>query len=383
MTALTIDAPLELRQLWSRWRFPLIVALLFLGFAVVLAAIENAPPSRPLDPADPSSQGGRALAQLLRDRGVDVHPVDAVGGAPLPQGSAVFVPAPASLPTSDLGYLARQGAPLVIVEPGTRELRALGLSAVRPQHAGETTLAAGCEFGPAAAAGQVRLQGTTYADTDGSATAACYGRGSSSALLAVGSGTSQTVIFGSARTFSNDWLDEEGDAALGLGLLSTSPRVVWVVPRPPTQAPADTRHRSLFELLPDRLLWAVLQACLALVLFALWRARRLGPVVAEPLPVVVRATETVEGRARLLRVARARGTAADSLRAAALERMRDRLGLAPDVARPAAVEALARRSGWNGADVDRVLYGPPPADDPALLRLSSELDQLDRAVRRG
>ena len=47
-----------------------------------------------------------------------------------------------------------------------------------------------------------------------------------------------------------------------------------------------------------------------MLLLALWRARRLGPVVAEPLPVVVRAAETVEGRARLYRRGGARGQAA-------------------------------------------------------------------------
>jgi hypothetical protein len=130
------------------------------------------------------------------------------------------------------------------------------------------------------------------------------------------------------------------------------------------------------------LLWATLQLLVAVLLLALWRARRVGPVVAEPLPVVVRATETVEGRARLLRAARARGAAADALRAATLARLRDRLGLAADVTRPEAVEPVARRSGWASAEVDRVLYGPQPADDPALIRLSNELDQLDRTVRR-
>ena len=52
------------------------------------------------------------------------------------------------------------------------------------------------------------------------------------------------------------------------------------------------------------------------VLLALWQARRLGPVVAERLPVVVRAAETVEGRGRLYRARRARDRAAAALRAA-------------------------------------------------------------------
>ena len=51
------------------------------------------------------------------------------------------------------------------------------------------------------------------------------------------------------------------------------------------------------------------------VLLALWRGRRLGPVVTEPLPVVVRSAEVVEGHGRLYRRAGARERAAELLRA--------------------------------------------------------------------
>src|SRR5690606_41722785 len=50
------------------------------------------------------------------------------------------------------------------------------------------------------------------------------------------------------------------------------------------------------------------------VLLAWWQGRRLGPLVTEPLPVVVRASETVEGRGRLYRSRRARDRAAEALR---------------------------------------------------------------------
>jgi len=237
-----------------------------------------------------------------------------------------------------------------------------------------------CSFTAASVAGSVHYQGRRYdAPT---AVSRCYVDGIGAGLFVTGAADRSTIVFGSARTLTNDWLDDEGDAALGLGLLSTSRELLWVVPRAPTEAAADSTHRGLLDLLPDRVLWATFQLFIVVVLLALWRARRIGPVVAEPLPVVVRATETVEGRARLLRAARARGAAAASLRSATVTRLRDRLGLAADSSQSAVVEPVARRSGWAAADVERILYGPQPTDDAALLRLTSELDQLDSAVRR-
>jgi hypothetical protein len=381
MTATTLDVPIDVRALWRRWRTPAVVAALVLLTAVLLAVVENAPPSRPLDPSDASHQGGRALAQLIRDRGVAVIAVRDVTASPITADTTVFVPDPTSLARDDLSYIGRRAGAVVVVAPGRRELQALGVAATpTPVASAGGRPHADCSFPAAAVAGTVHYEGRTY---DAPAAAVhCYGDGVESGLFVGGSERRPVVVFGSARTLTNDWLDDDGDAALGLGLLTTSPRLAWVIPRAPTQAASDARHRGLIDLLPDRVRWATLQLFVAVVLLALWRGRRIGPVVAEPLPVVVRATETVEGRARLLRAARARGAAAATLRAATLEHLRDRLGLAADSEPPAVVEPVARRSGWHAADVDRILYGAEPADDAALLRLTSELDQLDRAVRR-
>src|SRR3954452_558851 len=100
MTATTVEAPLDLRPAWQRWRAPAVVVTVVLLVALILAVVENAPPSRPLDPRDTSAGGGRALAELLRDRDVDIVQARTVTGNPLPAGATVFVPDPASLTRS-------------------------------------------------------------------------------------------------------------------------------------------------------------------------------------------------------------------------------------------------------------------------------------------
>ena len=380
MTAAAIEAPPDLRAVWRRWRAPMAVAAFLLLAALVLAIAGTPGSSRPLDPNDPSPGGGRALAALVRDRGVDVTAVHAVSSAPLNAAATVFVPDPTSLTRGDLRLIAGQATTIVVIAPSDRELEALGVVAT-PLHREQDTLASGCAFGPAAVAGTVRFDGETYAAP--ASQQQCYGNGVASGLFVYDTGRARIIVLGSGPTLSNEWLGDEGDAALGLGLLSGSRQLLWVVPRPPTQAPADAKPKGLIALLPDRVLWATLQLFLAVVVLALWRARRLGPVVAEPLPVVVRATETVEGRARLLRAARARDTAGATLRTSVVERMRDRLGLASDCGQAAVVDSVSRHSGWRAADVEQLLFGAAPADDAQLLRLSRELDQLDRAVRSG
>jgi hypothetical protein len=133
--------------------------------------------------------------------------------------------------------------------------------------------------------------------------------------------------------------------------------------------------------------------------------------VPEPLPVVVRASETTEGRGRLYAAARARDIAAAALRAGLRARLADRLAVpnartgARGTVRAGAVAAelahgpdpavlvasVAERTGRASSDIHALLYGAggPLApgntratklDDAALLRLAEALDDLDRQV---
>jgi hypothetical protein len=124
----------------------------------------------------------------------------------------------------------------------------------------------------------------------------------------------------------------------------------------------------------------LLQLIIAVIAVALWKGRRIGPLVAEQLPVVVRASETVEGRGRLYRSQRARDRAADALRTAALQRMTPRLGLNQDAGPPAITAAVAERCGSPQQAVTHIFFGPPPASDSDLVNLAHELDNIERQV---
>lgn len=373
MTATVIEAPLDLRAVWQRWRFPVIVIVLALAAAVALAAVENAPPQRPLDPRDASPVGARALAQLLEQRGVSVVPA---ATAPLDlTDTTVFVPDPQSLTIAELAGLNASDADLVVVSPRGRELDALAVDARPARQVDERTVDPHCSLPAANTAGDIRFSGTTYDASTSSAT--CYATGRGVGLIGAVRQGHFIAVVGSARVWTNSRLGDNGDAALALSLLSTNPRVVWLLPKPPTDSPGDREHKGLFSLLPSRLLWALLQLVVVVLVLAAWRARRLGPVVGEALPVVVPAAETVRGRARLMRAARARGSAAGELRAASVRRLSDMLGLGPDAPPAAVVAAVADRTRRAGHDVHDMLYGSDPPDDAALVTLATALDDIE------
>ena len=127
--------------------------------------------------------------------------------------------------------------------------------------------------------------------------------------------------------------------------------------------------------------WIVWQLWLVVALVALWKARRMGPLVAEHLPVVVRASETVEGRGRLYRSRRARDRAAEALRTATLQRLLPpaRAGRTARHRRPSPVPWSPRAGGDPNA-LQHTLFGPPPATDADLVQLAHALDDIERQV---
>jgi hypothetical protein len=169
-----------------------------------------------------------------------------------------------------------------------------------------------------------------------------------------------------------------------LNLLAPSRRIVWLTPEP-TAVPVVRHHAEPARAAPSLIPWAawllVIQLGIALVLTAIWRSRRLGPLITERLPVVVRASETTEGHARLYQSRRARHRAADALRQAMLSRVLPALGLAKDAPQDAVTAALAARSRHGQPELAGIVYGAAPATDAELVQLARNLDELEREVR--
>lgn len=359
------------------------VLLLALVLAGVLAGVLSAAgPSGRLDPDSYAPAGSRALAELLRSRDVPVtrlDTVDAVVAASRPE-LTLMIPLPAALATSELEQLADLPSALVVVGAGTGQLSALGLPARTAGQVPVERRQAACGLEVAVRAGEVDLGGSTYRATDGAASSGCYASGGNASLLQLPGRTA--TLLGDGALLTNDKLDDRGNAALALGVLGEpGGGVLWLVPRPGRPVPGGP-DASLSDLLPEGLLLGAAQLLLAVGVLALWRARRLGRVVEEPLPVVVRAAEAVEGRSRLYRAASARDSAGEALRAATRGRLSRLLRLSAGADRRDLVPVVAERLGSDATAVDALLYGGAPTDDAALVRLVADLRRLETVLGR-
>ena len=366
-------------QRWRSARWVLLAIVVIIAVAVLSTYLTAPRDGERMEATSTSSDGARALVTLLRDNGVDVIVADdfaAVQRAARPDTQILFAQ---TFYLADDDLLRRLDAlpgDRLLVEPSTRTREKL---APKIRLDDSTTFGGAdpdCDLREATRAGTVQLDlADTYeADDDDVSLTRCY----DGALVRYTDDGRAITVVGSADFMTNSGLLNEGNAALAMNLAGTHPRLIWYAPQ---HGEGETQGvATLSDLMPDRVTWIVVQLCLVVALLALWKGRRVGPLVAEQLPVVVRASETVEGRGRLYRSRRASDRAADALRTATLQRMLPRLGLGPDSAPPAVVQAVAERCGLNSQAVAHTLFGPPPATDADLVTLAHELDNIERQV---
>ena len=360
-------------------RGPLAVLAVLLVALVAAALVAATDRSGGLDPDAYDPDGARAVAQLLRAGGVSVEQAGTIEQVQAADGprTTVLVVTPDALGASELSDLADLQGRLVVVSPDSVALEGLGVDVTSDGAAFEDVRRPACDLPVAQRAGAATTGGPTYTAGEGVNAVGCYASAGEATLLALPD--ERMVLLGSGRPLSNGELGEEGNAALALGLLGEGSRAVFLLPLPDREV-AEEDRQGLLSLIPTWIYLALVQAAVAAVVLALWRARRLGRVVDEPLPVVVRAAESVEGRGRLYRAAGARAQAAEQLRSGARDRVVRRLGLGLDPTPPAVVEATARRTRRDPAEVQALLYGAAPADDAALVRLADDLRALSTAL---
>lgn len=377
------------RQIWTRFRGPLLALVVLLVAGIVMAALGSGDRHGRLDPRSADPVGSRAVAELLKNSGVSLDVVTTLGGATSAAGpgTTLLVTAPDLLTARQQRTLratmVSSGGRTVLLGAGPPSVSTLapGVRAENPVPV--AARAPHCSFATAGEAGTVDLGGERYS-SDASGLDACYPSGAAPTLLRVAGTTGDTVLLGSPDLLYNEHLAKQGNASLALGLLGSRPHLVWYLPSlSDASAAEDSGQSGFFALIPPGWLWGTLQLFLAAVFAALWRARRLGPLVTERLPVTVRASEATEGRARLYRKANARDRAAEVLRTATRDRLAPLLGVPPTRAHTpeTLLPAVSARLTGTERDLPTLLFGAAPADDAALIRLADHLDALEREVR--
>lgn len=412
---------------WLRAVIPFAVVVALITVTLVAHSIQQPDPERPsfLSPVSDAGDGGLRLAQRLAGLGVPVDrrtsSSEAIAAA-VAGSATLFVPVPEFVDPDALSQL-RLIPPmvrLVLVAPTNDALIAAGAGArMRGPRWTAAVAEPGCAEPFATAPAAVhRWQYEPLADD----LFRCY----ADSVVELDMPGPPITLVGATDPFRNDRLDEHGNEAFAVGLLSRSERVVWLdlhepegraagededadetVPEPdpaetdsdpqdepgageprPEPTGGDTPPPVAQEQPPNPLgrvfppaFWAtVTLLVLAAVALAAAAARRLGTPVAEPLPATVRAAETVRGLGGLYRRARARDASLATVQEAAVRRLAAHVGLPAGSGVDEVAGPVAAVVGRTEHEVRALLGGGVEDTDEDLAAKATAVQNLVRYV---
>ncbi|MGL3149875.1 DUF4350 domain-containing protein [Microbacterium sp. A82] len=356
------------------------IALVVVVFALFIGSVSfNTPDSRGLlDPESAKPSGALALAELLRDQGVEITVTRSrtEARAAISDDTTVVMADPLNLSDEAVIELLEPAHHTVFLSSAARMLRLLDLGTNAESSAGELT--AECALPELAHVGAIRPERffAPAADVTG-----CYQDADGNAgLLVDDRGDTRTVFLEGSDLFSNEYLAEDGNAALGLALLAQTGNVVWYVP---SLADTDREAQSvdtLASLTPEWVTPAIVLLLLAGIVATVAYGQRFGPLVAETLPVTVRASETMHGRAHLTAKASDAAHAAAALREGTLRRLAKRLGLTARSTAAEIADAASDRLRIPRGSLHRLLTDPLPENDQDLIETARQLAELETAI---
>ncbi|MDN5811945.1 MAG: DUF4350 domain-containing protein [Arthrobacter sp.] len=367
---------------WRAWRLWIIIAVVAVLAAVYYALANGPHDTRVLSPQNPGPEGGKAVARVLADHDISVEQPDGLDAAlaalRADGGTTLLLHDQGGYLNQDqLTELDEAAGRTVLVEPGFDELRVFAPSTrpagVVPEEA-DSPVAADCPVPAVAETREAAAGGKKYRAARGCFN---YGARDHEAYGYVVEGT--TTVLGNPAYLDNGHVLDFDHAPLALRTLGAEPTLVWYQP---TVADHEFTGPAAnpFELLPDWVSPASGWLLLLGVIAILWRARRDGPLVSEPLPVVVPASETAEGRARLYRDAQAIDAAVAALRSASLDRLAVRLRLGHGSRADDIVATAAKESGLPGSRLRRLYFPEKITGEAGLVEWAQELHTVEKEI---
>lgn len=348
--------------------------LLFLAAGVAL--LGPGPDGFPLDPRSADDDGLLGVVELLGE--LDVR-VDVAARAPSDTDIRVFVPVDQMTGDQRAGLVAfaEDGGTVVVAgaSPAIHGLELLdgGFEDVF----GRTSRTPDCDA--LSDVGEVFHDRWTPIDVPDGAVSCFPITGIGAWLVAVPTGSGTIVALGSAEPFTNGLLGDEDNAALAVSLLGPEPGDrLRIVPR----GEVGEGETPMVDLIPAGVVragWLLLAALLAGVL---WRARRLGPPVAERLPPVLPSAELARSVADLLQRAGDRTAAAGRIREDVRQEVRRSLRLPVGTPSARLIELVPSRSGVAPADARLVLLDAPVDHDRELRDLAAAAARMRVGLRR-
>lgn len=346
---------------------------LVVALVVVAVAVTGDINRAPLDPRSVGPDGARALVEVAERAGAEVEIGIEIPDADV-EVAVLLADTYGVAGRRDLTEWVRRGGRLVVTDP---------VSPITPPPgfglAGSGDGVGACAEPALAAIDRITGFESAYAERDADDTR-CFGGG----VVISGLGDGVIVSIGGPGPLLNENLAAADNAALAVALLAprSGTAVAFLEPRLAVDA-----GENLEDLVGDPVWLLLIQLGVGFVVIALWKARRIGRPVAEPVPVEIAGSELAAARGRLLAGLRNPAAAAAELRTEARRNLTRALGMGADGDVAVVANRTAERTGVALDEVEGLLARRPVSTDADLVAVAAGLADLTAMVdptrRRG
>lgn len=374
------------------WKLLAITLSLLLAGMVIYASMKEELTKEPYDIHSVSSDGVRALAQVLNDHydvSVDQVPSAAKAILAAQQGKPVTIFNAGRLQNNDFEtLLTTSNADITLVGFGYYLLESLAESGLELQGYNDKPASRGtCSISTKAQTISATGNAIIVRDPQALADSQYLGRGPAQLCFAYANGygylelplkSGKTLrIITNPELVTNKYLDKDDNAALALYATGRGSEVAFYNAENADSFNSDQQLKPY----PSWLVPLMWQFALLALVWAFIVGRRQGRIVNEPLPVVAQGTETTVGRAGLYQRARASEHSGRILRIATIIRLGRRLGISPNADATLVTQTVSMACNRTAKEIEYILYGPEPASAVELTQLSQALEQLEEEVK--
>lgn len=374
------------------WKLLAITLSLLLAGMVIYASMKEELTKEPYDIHSVSSDGVRALAQVLNDHydvSVDQVPSAAKAILAAQQGKPVTIFNAGRLQNNDFEtLLTTSNADITLVGFEYYLLESLTESGLELQGYNDKPASRGtCSISTKAQTISATGNAIIVRDPQALADSQYLGRGPAQLCFAYADGygylelplkSGKTLrIITNPELVTNKYLDKDDNAALALYATGRGSEVAFYNAENADSFNSDQQLKPY----PSWLVPLMWQFALLALVWAFIVGRRQGRIVNEPLPVVAQGTETTVGRAGLYQRARASEHSGRILRIATIIRLGRRLGISPNADATLVTQTVSMACNRTAKEIEYILYGPAPASAVELTQLSQALEQLEEEVK--
>lgn len=343
-----------------------------MGLAIVLVVLligGSGGSGPPFDPRSVEPDGARGVVEVLEDLGAEV---DISRSVPQATDASALLLVDRLLQDDRAAVTSwvERGGVLVVADPTSPFVPFTRQGFAGPLEAGNCPIAALTD------ANDLHMERGAFFAPEGADW--CFGSADLAHIVAIPTGEGVIVAVGGQQLFTNAQLDEADAAVVAANLLlpaDTSSGPVGVAFLGPSVVPLDDAGASV----APRVINALIMAMVAFLFYAFHRARRLGRVVPEPLPVRIHSSELVLQAGRLSERAADPAGAAEVIRDDFIRRAAQSLAMPPGEDLAMVADVLHQTTNHPIAEITTALTSPVTSD-AELVTISRTIAALDRAL---